>query len=223
MNRNAWIIFAVVCVALIGGLIFISRQNQVNVGNVETQSVLAASEASGNIADHTIGNKESKVILLEYGDFQCPSCKSAHPNLKTLSEEFKDKIVFVFRNNPLTNMHPNARAAAAAAEAAGLQGKYWEMHDKLFDTQTNWTNATAEQRTGVFEGYAKEVGVANMDKFREDVKSENVNAKINYDLSLGRKDGVTGTPTIFLKGEKIEGGTWGNIDKFRTAIQDALK
>jgi len=223
VSNKSWVIFAAVCVILLGSLIYFSRQNQVNVGEVNTKSVLAASEASGNIADHTKGNKDSKVVLLEYGDFQCPGCAGAHPALKEMAEEFKEDIVFVFRNNPLTAMHPNARAAAAAAEAAGLQGKYWEMHDKLFDTQNNWTNATPEDRLGVYEGYAREVGVKDMDKFRADVQSAEVNTKINFDLALGRKDGVTATPTIFLNDQKIEGDTWQNVETFRKTIQDAIK
>jgi len=125
VSRNTWIIFIVICVAILGGLIFLSRQDRADVGEVNTNSIVAASEANGNIGDHVYGSTEGKVLLIEYGDFQCPACASAYPILKEIKEEYKDDLTFIFRNNPITQIHPNAKAAAAAAEAAGLQGKYW--------------------------------------------------------------------------------------------------
>jgi protein-disulfide isomerase len=221
VSRNAWIIFAAICVVILGSLIFLSRQNRAEVGDVNTKEIVKASAASGNIADHVYGATEGKVVLVEYGDFQCPSCQAAYPILKELKEEFKDELTFIFRNNPITQIHPNAKVAAAAAEAAGLQGKFWEMHDKLFEQQNTWGNASIDERVSHMLAIAEEVGIKDMDKFKSDMESKAVSDKINFDLSLGRKDNVTGTPTILLNGEKVE--DWADKDVFKQKIEDAIK
>lgn len=223
MNTKTWVIFGAVCVALLGGLIALSRQGAISVDDVDQTKVLAASERSGNIADHVYGKADSKVVLIEYGDFQCPGCASAAPNLKALSEEFKDDIAFVFRNNPLPTIHANARAAAAAAEAAGLQGKYWEMHDLLYAQQTTWQGIAIDKRTDAFVNYAQQVGVTDIEKFKTDMGSDAVGSKINFDLALGKKARVTGTPTILLNNEKIESDVWNDQAKFKAKIEEALK
>ncbi|MDB5177648.1 MAG: hypothetical protein JWO61_31 [Candidatus Saccharibacteria bacterium] len=202
MSKKAWIIFSVVVVVLLGGLIYLSSKNKIDVGNVNEKSVLAASEKSGNIADQVFGNKQSKVILIEYGDFQCPGCGGAYPQLKAISEEYKDKIAFIFRNFPLTNIHPNAKAAAAAAEAAGLQGKYWEMHNILYENQNNWKDASTDQRDALFTTYAMEVG-ANKDRFVKDLSNPDISKKISFDQALGKKINVSQTPTLFLNGSQV--------------------
>lgn len=223
MSKKAWIIFVVICVAVLGSLVYASRKDKVDVGDIDQNKIIAASTANGNIADHVFGNKDSKVVLIEYGDFQCPACGSAYPNLKEVSEKFKDKIAFVFRNNPLTSIHPNARAGSAAAEAAGLQGKYWEMHDILYEKQNEWSAADADKRLTFFESYAEQAGIKDMAKFRTDMASKAVNSKIDYDLALGKKIPVTGTPTILLEGKKIESDVWGDVDKLTKTVEDALK
>ncbi|HEY1085805.1 MAG TPA: thioredoxin domain-containing protein [Candidatus Saccharimonadales bacterium] len=206
MTRNTWIIFTAVVVAVFGGLIYFSTRNSIDVSKVNENSVLAADAQSGNIADHVFGNPKSKVVLVEYGDYQCPGCGSAYQPLKTASEKYKGEMAFVFRNFPLTNMHPNARAAAAVAESAGILGKFWEMHDKLYETQDEWSGATSEQRTKFFTSYAVSIGLDEA-KFTATLKeqSETINQKISFDTALGRKIGVDGTPGIYLNGKKVEG------------------
>ena len=113
--------FVAVCVVLLGGLVWVSQGAKIDVSNVNTFSVLAGEERNGNIADHVHGKSDSKVIIYEYGDYQCPGCKAAFPTLKTVYEKYQDKVGFVFRNFPLSSIHANARSAASAAEAAGLQ------------------------------------------------------------------------------------------------------
>lgn len=203
MNSKTWSIFAAVCVIFLGGLVVISQKDRINVSEVNTTAVVKASSNNGNIADHVFGDKTSKVLLTEYGDFQCPYCGQAYPNVKTLTDKYQDKLAFVFRNNPMPTLHPNARAAAAAAEAAGLQGKYWEMHDKLYESQNSWNTASADKRTDLFVQYAKAIGVKNTDKFKLDMASKNVNRKIDFDLALGKKDKVAGTPSFFLNGKLV--------------------
>lgn len=228
MNKKTWIIFGVICVVVLGGLVLLSRKDQVNVSSVDQTKLQAATAANGNIADHTFGLENSKVTLIEYGDFQCPYCGDAYPQVKSISEDYKSKITFVFRNYPLSTMHPNAKAAAAAAEAAGLQGKYWEMHDKLYTNQSQWENLTTDQRTDMFVGYASAVGVKDTAKFKADMADKRVNQKIDFDLALGNKFGVTGTPTFELNGKKVDDTVAGSVingggDKLRAAIDAALK
>lgn len=223
MSKKTWIIFVAICVVVLGGLILLSRRDQVNVGSIDQSKILAASSASGNIADHVFGSTAQKTTLIEYGDFQCPACGSAYPILKEVTETYKDKLTFIFRNNPLTTIHPNARAGAAAAEAAGLQGKYWQMHDILYVNQNDWSGAATDKRLSFFDGYAKSIGIANIDKFKTDMESKSVSDKINFDLALGKKIPVTGTPTLLLGGKQINSETWSDKDKMKAAIEDALK
>jgi len=223
VSKKTWIIFVVICIVVLGGLVILSRRDQVNVGSVDQSKILAASAASGNIADHVFGTTSQKTTLIEYGDFQCPACGTAYPILKDVTETYKDTLTFIFRNNPLTTIHPNARAGAGAAEAAGLQGKYWEMHNILYENQNDWGGASIDKRLSFFESYAKQVGVANIDKFKTDMESKNVSDKINFDLALGKTIPVSGTPTLLLNGKQIDSETWSDKDKMKAAVEDALK
>ena len=212
MNKVGWIIFSVIVVVVLGGLVAWARiaNPPIDVSNVESNSIVAASVHNGNIADHTTGSETNKILLVEYGDYQCPSCAGAHPNIKTILDEYGDDITFVFRNFPLTSMHPNARAAAAAAEAAGLQDKFWEMHDMLYEKQNDWSSLDASERTIIFNSYATSLGL-DLDKFETDFAGEDVNKKISFDLALGKKVGTTATPTFFLNGDKIDEQTSSGI------------
>jgi protein-disulfide isomerase len=228
MNKVTWSIFGAVIVLLLGGLIIYSQQTKtsIDVSNVDASSVLAASAQNGNIADHVFQDTTSKVTLVEYGDFQCPGCGAAHPNLKTLLADYGDKITFVFRNLPLTSLHPNARAAAAAAESAGLQGKYWEMHDKLYENQANWENLSASRRTELFKSYAREFNLDEA-KFDTDIASDAVNNKISFDVALAKKVGASATPSFYLNGEKLEDGAatgilQGNLTEIKKVLDEKL-
>lgn len=222
MSKKAWIIFAAVCVVLLVGLVYFSNKDSVSVGNVDILKEQPASQDSGNIADHIFGNKDSKVTLIEYGDYQCPGCGSAYPNLKAVAEKYKGQLAFVFRNFPLTSIHPNALAAAAAAEAAGLQGKYWEMHDKLYEGQNSWQGLNASQRTNFFASYANELKL-DIAKFKSDLTNPDINKKIDYDIALGKKARVTGTPTIYLNGKEVDNDTWSDASKLDDRVVKTLK
>ena len=212
---------------MLGGLVYLSRKDNVDVSTVNVEKPLAASEQSGNIADHVFGKQNSKALLIEYGDFQCPGCGGAHPQIKAITEAYKDKITFVFRNFPLTSIHPNARAAAAAVEAAGLQGKYWQMHNIVFENQENWQSATVDQRDALFTQYAIEAG-ANKEQFTKDLTNPNVTKKIAFDQALGKKVKVGGTPTFFLNGTLLDSSVTNDIiqsdgSKLKSLLEDALK
>jgi protein-disulfide isomerase len=190
-----WIILTVVVLGLVG-LFIVTKPDESTTATFEGD----ASQVQAD--DHVEGNKSAKVTLIEYADFQCPSCAAAYPVLNNLKEKYKEDVQFVFRNFPLISIHPNAFSAARAAEAASKQDKFWEMHDKLFETQNLWGQISTNQQT-TFEGYAKELGL-NLEQFRADYSSEDVANKINRDASSGSQFSVQGTPTFILNGQKIE-------------------
>jgi protein-disulfide isomerase len=202
LGKRTWIIFIGVVVVLFGGLILLSNNSKINVSKVNTNQILKASAQSGNIADHVLGTAGSKVIFTEYGDYQCPYCDEAYAPIKSVTTEYSGQIAFVFRNFPLTTLHPNALAAAGAAEAAGLQGKYWQYHDLLYQNQSDWDSLTGDQRNSVFTNYAKELGL-NVTKFTADEGSNAVSSKISFDQALGQKLGIDSTPSFYLDGVEI--------------------
>lgn len=226
MSKKAWIIFSAICAVFLGILVFLSLKDRIDVSGVDTNTILKGTKQSGGLGDHVYGKADSKVIFTEYGDFQCPGCGAAHPTVKKVLEKYKDQVAFVFRNFPLASLHPNARAAAAAAEAAGLQGKYWEMHNKLYESQAAWETLSPTERTNFFAGYANDLGLS-IDKFKTDMASNEVNQKISFDQALGKKLDINATPTFVLNGKKgpdiynAQGGV--DEDKLDTALAKALK
>lgn len=228
MNKASWIIFSVVVVLLLGGLVAWTRITNppIDVSGVENNSVIAASEQNGTISDHTTGSDSNKILLIEYGDYQCPSCAGASSNVNAIIEEYGDRITFVFRNFPLTSIHPNARAASAVAEAAGLQGKFWQMHDVLYEKQNDWNSLDSSQRTTVFNGYATGLGL-DIEKFKTDLASKAVTQKINFDMALGKKVNVSGTPAFFLDGKEVDEATsseivQGNLTEFKKQLDTLI-
>lgn len=171
------------------------------------------------IGDHTKWSKENKNILVEYSDIQCPACKSFHDLLKTFesskSADFSitQKVTLVYRHFPLFLIHKNAFSAAYAAEAAGLQNKFWEMIDLQFEKQSQWSNLA--NPTEFFIGLAKEINL-DLEKFKKDMNSSNVKNKVQSHLSEGESIGVNATPTFFLNGKKIDVRT---IDEFKNLLK----
>jgi protein-disulfide isomerase len=227
VTKKSWIIFAVACLAVIVALVAASNSNKIDVSDVKTGSVIAASEQSGGIADRVYGKADSKVVFIEYGDYQCPGCQAAHEPIKNVVEQYKDKIAFVFRNFPLNQIHPNALAASAAAEAAGLQGKFWEMHDKLYEDQSAWKSLSPDDRLARFSAYAQELGL-NIDTFKADLGATSVSEKIKFDQALGKKIDVDATPSFFFGDKKAENITNPDTnaideDKLKAALDALLK
>jgi protein-disulfide isomerase len=144
--------------------------------------------------DHILGNANARIELLEYGDYQCPWCWKAYPIVKRLQAELGERLKFVFRNFPLTKVHPHAKIAAMAAEAADLQGKYWEMHDLLFENHKHLDE-------GSLMGYAQTLNL-DLAQFENDLQSPNLDEKIETDFFGGLRSGVNATPTFFFNGEK---------------------
>lgn len=151
--------------------------------------------------DWIAGNASSTVTLVEYSDFQCPACASYHPVVKKLLEEKGENFRLVYRHFPLISIHMNADLAAKAAEAAGKQGKFWQMSDKLFTTQVEWS--TDRAAVTKFTAYAAELGL-DTKQFASDLEDRIISKKINDDYKGGRDAGVLGTPTFFLNGKQIQ-------------------
>lgn len=159
----------------------------------------------------------AKVTLIEYADFQCPACASYFPLVKMLSSEFSKNLRIVYRFFPLTNIHKNAMLSAQAGYAAGLQGKFWEMHDKLFENQNAWANLSDPKDT--FFEYAKELNL-DLPKFKTDATSVSTE---NFIKDAGRNAaalGVNSTPTFFVNGVHIQNPS--SSDIFKKIIQDEI-
>ena len=222
MNKKSWIIFAIIVVAIVGGMIYISTQNRLNVSDInndQLNTIIGAESRNGDIADHEIGSKSPKVTIIEYADYQCPGCSAAAPKAKALAEKYKDHVRLIFRNFPIASSHPNARAAAAVAEAAGLQGKFWEMNKLLYTNQDVWKNANITDRDNIFKSYAEQLKL-NIDQYKTDIASNKVKNKIDFDMALGRKHGVAATPTFYVNGKNTEMDSSGSIE---SSVKEAWK
>jgi protein-disulfide isomerase len=147
--------------------------------------------------DHVLGPEDAPVTLVEYGDFQCPHCRAAHFYLKNVLATMGDDMRFVFRHMPLAQIHPMAQPAAEAAEAAGAQGKFWPMHDSIYENQDLLSPALLTrlgQRLGL-----------DMQRFVDDVNSHRFLPKVKEDFMSAVRSGAAGTPTFFINGEQYEG------------------
>ena len=152
-----------------------------------------------NSNDHIQGNANAPVELVEYGDYQCSHCGRAYPIIKRIQQQMGNQLKFVFRNFPLAESHPDAMNAALAAEAAALQGKFWQMHDIIYENQQ------ALQEEDLIN-YAAQIGL-DEDQFAADFGREEVEQKVEGDFESGVRSGVNGTPSFFINGEKYN-GSW---------------
>ena len=148
--------------------------------------------------DHKQGKKDADIVIVEYGDYQCPYCGAAYPVLKEIMYKYGKQIQFVFRNFPLSEMHQYARPAAIVAEAAALQGKFWEMHDAIYENQQYLNEELLLELAEKLE--------LDSQKFNTDIKKTEVAAKIDSDFESGIMSGVNGTPSLFVNGTKFNGG-----------------
>lgn len=168
--------------------------------------------------DWTKGAVSPKVVLVEYSDFQCPACKAYHPLVEQVLSEHKDVLAFTYRHFPLPN-HKNAELAARSAEAAGTQGKFWEMTALIFDGQSNWSEEDAIGATKFFADYA---GVLKLDikKWETDRESQAVKNKVANDKKTGEQSGVNSTPSFYLNGKKMQSSK--NAAEFKALIEHAI-
>jgi len=146
--------------------------------------------------DYSAGSKDATVTLVEYGDYECPHCGRAYSIIKKVQETMGDKLRFVFRNFPLTQVHPNALHAAEAAEIAGKHSKYWEMHDVLFENQDALDDESLKT-------YAEQIEL-DAEKFAEELENDIFEEKVRADFMGGVESGVNGTPTFFINGARFD-------------------
>jgi len=163
------------------------------------------------------GNPDALVTLIEYSDFQCPACASYYPMINKLADEMGDDVLVIYRNYPLSSIHPQAELAARAAEAAGQQNAFWAMHDKLFANQKAWSGQ--DNAKDLFISYANELGL-DVEKFKSDIDNKAIKDAVKEDQRSGNQALVEGTPTLFLNGQKINNPR--SYDKLRQAIRDEL-
>lgn len=205
----SWLAFVVVILLIVWGMIAASNK----ADKIEA-SLPIPNEVSST--DWVRGNLQSSVILVEYSDFQCPACAAYFPLVERIFDENKDNIKFVYRHFPLTQ-HANAVPASKAAEAAGKQGKFWDMYEKIFTAHDEWENSTDIDK--VLYDYATKMGL-DMVKFDTDYKSKEVIDKVNNDVRSGTKAGINSTPTFYLNGVKISNPQ--NYEDFKKLIDDAI-
>lgn len=201
--KNPWIVLTLIVVVLFGGAIVYSK----NANEKNNQGV--------TVVDHVKGNPDATVTLTEYSDFQCPACASFQPVVAQLMAQYGEQLRFEYKHYPLP-IHNFAQQAAVAAEAASQQGKFFEFHDALFINQKEWA-ASATPQT-FFIKYAEELGL-DVDKFKSHQNSSVLRDEVRKDLAEARELGLTGTPTFFLNGERMQFETFEDFFKqIATAI-----
>ena len=163
-------------------------------------------------SDRVQGSLSASIVLVEYADYQCPYCRKANRIVKQIQEKLGNKLAYIFRNYPLQDLHPNALHAAIAAETANIQGKFWEMHDMIFENQRSLEDAS-------LLNYAKEIGL-DVKQFEKDFGSQPTVEKVKEDIQSGNKAGVEGTPTFFVNGVFFE-GNWSS-DEFLDYLESLV-
>jgi protein-disulfide isomerase len=202
MDKRFWLVVGVI-VVIFGGILWFNSNKQNNTNT---------SSSSSQPTNHVEGNTNSKVKLVEYGDFQCPYCGQYFAIVEQVFNTYKNQISFQFRNLPLTQVHQNAFAAARAAEAAGLQGQYWPMYSLLYQQNESYYNSGEKGSSWIsssnpetyFVQDAQQLGL-NTTTFQQDYASSKVNNLINADVSAFNKTGLSlATPTFLLNGKQIQ-------------------
>jgi len=220
MSKNNALLTAV-SVVIIFVFLFIVYAASNNTGS--SSSVVHAQLQKIAPTDHVKWGANQKNVLTEFTDYQCPACGSFHQVLKTYEasgsaqSKVASKITFVHKHFPLENIHKNARVAAYAAEAAGNQGKFFEMNDILFDNQSSW--AESKEPTKIFLEYATALKL-DLDRYKKDLTSPEVKKRVDDDQILGSQVRVNSTPSFYLNGKKLE---FASLAEFNKLLSDAVK
>ena len=204
-----WGITTIIIAGSIAGMVWVVKSSSLTRPG---QTVAALTKQDWIRGDPAV----AKVTLIEYGDFQCPACGGYYPVLKQLETEFGSKLAVVFRHFPLTQ-HANEPPAARATEAAGAFGKFWEMHDMIYEHQQDWSDARDAET--IFQNYAAALGIDRAAFIEETKKSEH-QAKVDRDFQSGLDAGINSTPTFFLNGIKLSNPT--SLNAFRDTIAEAI-
>ena len=231
-NLPLLIIGAVLLAAIVGGWWFYSSSS---TPNKPTTANKAASKSpasptpdmtqiylnapAGAQPANMLGSPTATVTVEEFADYQCPTCAVVHPKMQEITKIYGNRIKFVYRSFPLTQIHQNAYAAAVAAEAASLQSKFWEMQNQLFSNQKEWSNSAEAPK--LFEGYVQKIGL-DVGKYQNDVLGLGAKARVDADLMRGRKIGVSGTPAIYINGTPLAFEKF-DVESMRQVIDSELQ
>ena len=188
-NFRPFLIIALVLLVAAAGSVLLLRSNQ-----------SPSSVADTPPPDNKNSSVNTVVTLEEFGDYQCPPCGQLHPTLKKLKQLYGPNLNFIFRNLPLTKIHPNGMAAAQAAEAARIQNRFWEMHDLLYENQTLWKDDINPR--SIFVQFATNLGL-NTWQFTRDMDDKEIQMRIEADEDAAAKQGIDGTPTILINGRQL--------------------
>lgn len=211
-SKTKWIVLGgavVLFIAFFVGMVVISKKQRAEKAS---QAVNVLTE-SGMVR----GEQNAPVTIVEFADYQCPSCQAAHPIVKETLNQYKGKAKLLYKHFPLISIHPNARPAALAAEAAGKQGKFWEMSDMLYERQAEWSEEPNPQ--ALFEEYAVELEL-NPTQFTNDMGDEALAKKIDDQRDEGIRAGVMGTPTFYVNGQLIPNPN--SVDELKQIIDSHL-
>lgn len=208
-----WTIVGLMLVAGIGSIVFLAAKSSSFDGTVSEPALLAL---AGD--DWTKGGAKAKAVLVEYSDFQCPACAYFMPIVEKLTADFPDDLKIVYRHFPLPQ-HKNAKIAAYASEAAGAQGKFFEMADKIFEQQKDWENSSEENALKIFKNSAIELNL-DMKKFEESLDSEEIKNAVQNNYKDGMALNINYTPTFYLNGNKIVNPK--NYDEFKKMIENEI-
>lgn len=205
-NKGLWVALTIIIAGFVGLVVY--------------SKITAPPEVTSNGSSNFYGKDDSPVTVTEFLDFQCEACYAYYPAVKQVKELYKDKVRFRVRYFPIEGGgHPFSRLSARSAQAAALQGKFWEMHDKLLEGQKTWELASNPQQ--YYDQYAKEIGL-DMAKFEQDRKSELTNAVINSDKKAGIDIGVKGTPSFVVNGKLLD-NPGSTVDALSKMIDTAIK
>lgn len=220
-----FVIIGVVLVAVTAAVVLMSRPSASNSttptqnsGTTIQPQAQRTTPQPGATNPYTRGMQTARVTVEEFSDFQCPACGVLEPGLRRVMTDYNDRVHFIFRNYPL-QMHKYAFLAARAAEAAGLQGKFWEMHDLLYDNQKEWSDSM-EPRVQ-FDSYATRLGL-DVQRFKADMDRQDLADRVKADLLRGNSVGVKGTPTVYLNGRELVPGQLVTEEILRREIEAAL-
>lgn len=205
---------AVVAFLAIATFLIIDGNNKAtDFNSYNFNTIIEPTKDNGNIGDHVKGSADAPVLIFEYADYQCPGCAALNPRVNKALKELDGKLAVVYRSF-LLSYHKNGTAAASAAEAAGLQGYWKEYADKLFEQQSEWEYASTSDRGGLFDKYFEEVtaGKGDLEKFHQDIQSDEVSKKINFDMGIGKRVNIEGTPAFYIDGQLIEWGQAGSVE-----------
>lgn len=204
-NKGIYIIISILILSFISIVVY---------GKISEQQ---APKSSGS--NHVYGKTDSKVTLTEFVDFQCEACYSYFPTVKEVKEKYKDRVKFQIKVFPISSSHQYSRMATKYAEAASMQGKFIEMHDKIFEGQKDWE--VADEPREYFETYAKELGL-NMDQLKTDISNKFIDSIIEADMNELKRLGGKGTPTFVLNGKLLDNPQQ-SIEAFSEVLDNALK